>query len=362
MEKSEQLGIPVRIHVEYVLPLKWSTEQSTRDAPELCTYLEWLARRCSVTVVDGSEAEVFERHARLWGWLVRHVPPAPWPALNGKVAGVVTGVRAAQHEWVVIADDDVRHTDDTLAAVVAGLQLADLVRPQNVFTQLPWHARWDTGRTLLNRCLSVDHPGTLGLRRSIFLAMGGYNGDVMFENLELVRTVEAHGGIVLDLPGVFVPRQPPTTRHFWSQRVRQAYDSLAQPARLALELSLAPLTLLLAWRAPRLLPVAAGLVVALAEAGRRREGGATAYPISAALWAPPWTAERAICSWLAVLALARGGVRYGDKRMRRAATSRRELQHLVPSRPALAPIEQVAGKASPGSPVGHHAPAATASR
>jgi hypothetical protein len=194
--------------VEYVLPLKWSASASEREADGLSSYLQWLSQRCRVTVVDGSEPEVFARHAHRWGQLVRHIPPAPWPALNGKVAGVVTGVRAARHERVVVADDDVRHTDGTLAAVVEGLELADLMRPQNVFTQLAWHARWDTGRTLLNRCFGVDHPGTLGLRRSTFLAMGGYDGDVMFENLELVRTVAAHGGLVLDLPDVFVPRLP----------------------------------------------------------------------------------------------------------------------------------------------------------
>ena len=38
----------------------------------------------------------------------------------------------------------------------------DLVRPQNYFEPLPWHARWDTARTLLNRGLGRDYPGTLG--------------------------------------------------------------------------------------------------------------------------------------------------------------------------------------------------------
>jgi hypothetical protein len=328
----------VPMEVEYVLPLRWPADHSERDAAELGAYLAWLAERCAVTVVDGSEPAVFERHARLWGGLVRHISPAPWPSANGKVAGVVTGVRTARHERVLIADDDVRYSEETLRAVVAGLHAADLVRPQNVFTHLPWHARWDTGRTLLNRCWGVDYPGTHAVRRSTFLAMGGYDGDVMFENIELARTVAAHGGRVLDLPHVFVPRRPPTARHFWSQRVRQAYDSLAQPQRLAVELSLAPLMAVTAVRAPRLLAACGAVAVALAEVGRRRAGGTAAYPRSAALWSVPWVLERSVCSWLAVLARARGGVRYGGHRIRRAAASQRELERLLPLRVPLAPV------------------------
>ncbi len=44
------------------------------------------------------------------------------------------------------------------------------------------------------------------------------------------------------------------------------------------------------------------------------------------LWAPLWLAERAVCSWLAVGSRLRGGVRYGDRRLRLAAHSARELR------------------------------------
>ena len=94
---------------------------------------------------------------------------------------------------------------------------------------------------LLNRLTGGDWPGTLGVRRSILRATGGYDGRAMFENLELVRTVLAAGGteaVPLDL---HVARRPSTTRHFWSQRVRQAYDELARPRRMAAQLAVLPL-------------------------------------------------------------------------------------------------------------------------
>ncbi|MDQ1531419.1 MAG: hypothetical protein QOE37_1524, partial [Microbacteriaceae bacterium] len=49
------------------------------------------------------------------------------------------------------------------------------------------------------------------------------------------------------------------------------------------------------------------------------------FPPTAALWAPAWLTERAVCVWLALLALARGGVRYRDRRVRLAAHSQRAL-------------------------------------
>ncbi|WP_229789955.1 glycosyltransferase [Pilimelia terevasa] len=141
----------------------------------------------------------------------------------------------------MIADDDVRYTPDQLVRLDALLHDHDLVRPQNYFSPLPWHAWWDTGRTLDNRGLGgEDVPGTLAVRRETFTAMGGYDGDVLFENLELIRTVRAHGGQDRNAPDIHVARNPPTTGRFWSRRVRQAYDDHARPARPGAALAVLP--------------------------------------------------------------------------------------------------------------------------
>ncbi|MEU9828940.1 glycosyltransferase [Micromonospora chersina] len=340
--------------ITYVLPIR---RLDTGDSDELTAYLRWLTARVEVVVVDGSPPQVFAHHHRLWEGLVRHLPPDPGlRGRNGKVRGVLTGVPAATHEDVVIADDDVRYDEHGLRAVHLLLRRADLVRPQNYFDPLPWHAQWDTGRILLNRAVGADFPGTLAVRRSVFLAMGGYDPDVLFENLELIRTVRAYGGSEVTAAGLYVRRLPPTTRHFCSQRTRQAYDELAQPVRLLAALLVLPgVVAAVAARRPALLATGAAAVIALAETGRRRAGGGAVFPPATAWTAPLWLLERGVCSWLAVSqALCRGGVRYAGGRVRRAANSTRALRRRLAQPQATTWWRQAdsaeAGRRSRGEP------------
>jgi hypothetical protein len=164
---------------------------------------------------------------------------------------------------------------------------------------------------------------------------GGYDGNVLFENLELVRTIRAGGGREARPLDLYVRRLPPLARQFWSQRVRQAYDEFARPWRLALWLSLLPG---IGWAASRwgapVFAATAAITMSVAEAGRRRGGGARVFPLAATLAAPLWVLERAVCAWLAVGArLLLGGVPYAGRRLRRAGTSVRTLARHAASRP-----------------------------
>jgi len=307
---------------EYILPLRWFSDEGL---DELTGYLRMLSDWIRITVVDGSAPELFKVHAAAWAGLVEHRRPEVWPGRNGKVAGVMTGVRHSRKEYLVLADDDVRYTLPALRRLVALLAGADVVRPQNYFLTLPWHARWDTARTLLNRAAASDFPGTLGVRRSALEATDGYDGDVLFENLELIRTVKAAGGRELRADDLFVGRIPATAAHFRGQRIRQAYDDFAQPVRLAVELTLLPLMIFAARRPARWIPLLAA-AVAMAEAGRRRKNGRAVFPPTSALWAPCWLLERAVCIWLALGQRLAGGVKYAGNRMPTAGTPRYQLR------------------------------------
>jgi hypothetical protein len=315
------------VDVSYVVPIRW---RDGAQRGELAAYLARIGPCCAeVIVVDGSGPEVFAANAAAFAGHATHVAPkAGEDWLMGKVAGVRTGVELASHERVVIADDDVRYGPHALRRVAELLERHDLVRPQNHFDPLPWHARWDTARTLLNRSFGRDYPGTLAVRRSRMLAMGMYDGDVLFENLELIRTVRAHGGSVASPLDLYVARVPPSAGHFWGQRTRQAYDDFALPLRMALWLAVVPLLLAAAAKrraAPALGPAA--VAVAVAEAGRRRGCGREVFPATSSLLAPVWILERGVCAWLAVLQRLRfGGVRYGDSVIRTAAHSERQLR------------------------------------
>lgn len=317
--------------ITYLLPLRW---RQPGPIEEIAAYLARLRSDCAelteVLVVDGSPEPIYSSHGQALAGAATQLPPDPDLATPmGKVGGVITGVRAATNARIVIADDDVRYDEAELRRAAALLDDADLVRPQNYFDDLPWHAHWDTARTLLNRIFTGDRhfpvgdfPGTLAVRRESFLRSGAYDGQALFENLELMRTILAAGGRVATPLDLYVARKPPSTEHFLGQRVRQAYDDFAMPARITTFLALAPTAFWLAARGRRRLLAGAALgSVAIAEAGRRRAGGDAYFPATASLCAPLWLAERAVCAWLALYARLRGGVTYGDVRLSRAANS-----------------------------------------
>ena len=316
----------------YVLPFRTDGEG---EVGELAEYIAKISAFAEVLVVDGSPLREFKRHADQFGPTVHHLrPDRDLSYAMGKVNGVITGVRRASNEAIVIADEDIRYEPQALHEVVKRLGRAELVVPQNYFQPLPWHARWDTARTLLNRIYTGDRwfpvgdfPGTLGVRRTFFLDIDAYDGDLIFENLQLMRTVRAAGGRVDTALDLYVRRLPPSTRQFLSQRVRQAYDDFAIPLRIGAFLSFGPVAAL-AFR--ERIRVAAALAIgsmALAENGRRRGDGTSVYPASGSLMAPAWIAERAICSWLALgQRVVRGGTTYRGGVISRAAASPAELK------------------------------------
>jgi hypothetical protein len=313
--------------ISYVLPLK-----AGAPATELDDHLRSLAGVVELVVVDGSPDAVFAANAQRWASLdLIHIPvDTDLVTPMGKVGGVLTGVHRASHQVVVIADDDVRWTVPQLRDAARRMEDGVAVlRPQNHFDPLPWHARWDTGRILLARATGGDWPGTLVIDRDALVEAGGYDGRALFENLELVRTLQAAGGrsvLALDL---LVTRLPPTARHFWSQRVRQAYDEWARPGRFAVELTVLPLVVLGRGRA---LAGLTALAIAVAELGRRRGGGRAVFAPTAALWAPVWVAERAVTSWIALGSRLLGGARYGSGRLPRAANRPATLRRSVRAR------------------------------
>lgn len=317
----------------YVLPLRW-TEAGPIE--ELAAYLRAIGEEVDeILVVDGSPSSLFSQHAVALAGVARHLPPHPDLIFQmGKVNGVITGIREAESESIVIADDDVRYDPCSLRRTLALLAEADLVRPQNYFDELPWHARWDTARSLLNRVFTGDaafpvgdFPGTLAVRRDTFLRSGAYDGDALFENLELMRTISAAGGVVASPLDLYVGRRPPSTAHFLSQRVRQAYDDFAIPGRFVIFLALPPLAAELLRRGRGCwLGVAALGSVLVAELGRYRADGRRHFPLSGSILAPVWIAERSLCCWVALAERRAGGVRYGDRRLPHAATPLRHLK------------------------------------
>lgn len=308
------------IRCTYLLPIR-RVRANGAEAEGFARYFRGLAEvGCEVIVVDGSPSEVFDAHGRAWAGVCRHVRVDPrYKYLNGKVNGVHTGVDLAGCERILLADDDIRYTAGDVERACALLERHDLVRPQNYLAPLPWWARTESARMLVNRgtLRAGDYPGTCAFRRSTCLRVGHFDGDVLFDNEEIVRHFALSGADVLCATDFFVLKRPPTLRKWLEQRPRQAYEDFVMRAKTALFASLIPAALALGLFAGVASLFAFVAVVSLASAlvalrGLVRDRAYRFFPASTALYAPLWVLERAVSVYWAFYWRARhGGYPFG---------------------------------------------------
>jgi hypothetical protein len=306
----------------YLLPIRRSGFSRTETA-ELAEYFRTLDDAdCDILVVDGSPAPIFKQHARAWRSLVRHEPvDRSFGYLNDKVNGIHTGVNLAATEKIILADDDIRYSAPEIGRICDLLDEFEVVRPQNFLSPLPWWARMEAARMLINRATLriADYPGTCAFHCETMLRVGHYDGDVLFDNEEIIRHFARSGATISYAVNLFVRKRPPTLRKWIEQRPRQAYEDFGLRLKTALFLSV---PIFAGWLGyvfgfKGLLFYFAALFLvafALAIAGRLRGAAAKYFPWSVCFFAPLWMLERTASTyWALYWHFAHGGYPFGDK-------------------------------------------------
>ena len=288
------------------------------EAAQLREYLSMLAQTgCEVIVVDGSPAEIFACHHRAWSNVCQHAPvDRRFRFLNDKVNGVHTGVALARTEKIILADDDIRYTAANIEQVCALLDRFEVVRPQNYLARIVtlW-ALTESARMLINRATlrAADYPGTCAFVKSAILRCGEYDGDVLFDNEELIRHFARHGARICYATDLFICKRPPGFRKWLEQRPRQAYEDFGLRFKTLLFASLLPMAIILAAIASRWLSIFL-LSVFLAFAGWLRGCARKYFPLHACLFAPLWVFERTLSTYCAFYWLvAHGGYPFGER-------------------------------------------------
>jgi hypothetical protein len=306
----------------YILPIR-RVRARHHETEDLAGYFQILSYEgCEVLVVDGSSPEVFAEHDRAWRHLCRHVTvDRKYTYLNDKVNGVHTGVDLASCESIILADDDIRYSCEDVGRAYKLLERHDMVRPQNYLAPLPWWGRTEAARMLINRGVlrSGDYPGTCAFRRSVCLRIGHYDGDVLFDNEEIVRHFVLNGANVCYALDFFVLKRPPTLRKWLEQRPRQAYEDFDLRAKTLLFLSLLPMAAALGLfsgvrAALGLFSVVSICAALIAGRGLLRNKAYKFFPAAVILYAPLWVTERAVSVyWALYWRVARGGYPFGER-------------------------------------------------
>jgi hypothetical protein len=245
---------------------------------------------------------------------------ARYKYLNGKVNGIHTGVAIAAHERIILADDDIRYTPGDVRRMAELLEDYDMVRPQNYFRPLPVWARTESARMLINRAWisEGDYSGTLGVTRNAMLRVGHYDGDVLFDNEEIVRHFRLKGARIKYAREFFLLKLPPTFEKWIEQRPRQAYEDFVMRAKTLFFASV-PIVLALTllksgWRLTLIYAAIISFGAIVSAARGLTDGAARFFPPQVVLYAPLWIAERCVSTyWAFYWYLTRGGYPFGDK-------------------------------------------------
>ncbi len=306
----------------YLLPIRRPAFDD-QEASELKAYFTMLSQmNCEILVIDGSPAEVFDRHAAAWSGDCSHISvDRGFGYRNDKVNGVHTGVHAARCQKIILADDDIRYTPDEIRTVLSLLGEFEVVRPQNFLRPLPWWAKAEAARMLINRATlrAADYPGTCAFLRETLIESGDYDGDVLFDNEEILRHLAADGRRIAYASNLFVRKRPPVFRKWLEQRPRQAYEDFGMRLKTGLFIAL-PLGLILTAVISGFggfityLGMVAIIAILLALCGRRRGRAADFFPPSLCFFAPLWVFERTVSTYLAFYWYLRyGGYPFGDR-------------------------------------------------
>ena len=329
------------VNCSYLMPIRRSTFDNG-EAGILRDYLAEVSSSASeIIVVDGSNPEVFDAHHELWASLCRHVQvDRRFGFLNDKVNGIQTGVRLATVDKIILADDDIRYSNAQIGEIAQMLERYQVVRPQNYFdfskvasasspmghglearaALKPW-ALTEAARMLINRATlsTADYPGTCAFRRETMLRAGGYDGDVLFDNEELIRHLASSGASICYAHDFFIRKRPPTFRKWLEQRPRQAYEDFGLRAKTAL-FALLPLVVIGVGGVGAMIPMffvlltVALLVFILALTGRARGQARKFFPVRVCFFAPLWVLERTLSTyWAFYWFLRYGGYPFGGR-------------------------------------------------
>ena len=300
----------------YLLPIRRAVF-SKFETWDFANYFKCLdAAGCEVIVVDGSPVEVFAEHEKIWSDLCRHQVVDPrFKFLNDKVNGVHTGVALANNEKIILVDDDIRYEKIDIERICVLLDKFELVRPQNFFRDVRCWALIESARMLINRAMlrTADYPGTCGFRRQTFLNTGDYDGDVLFDNEELIRHFARRGTRIAYENDFFILKRAPTFRKWLEQRPRQAYEDFGLRFKTIFFAALFPIAVALACAAPKWLSIFL-LSIFIALAGWLRGDARKYFPFYASFFAPLWIFERMLSTyWAFYWFIFRGGYPFGKR-------------------------------------------------
>jgi hypothetical protein len=172
---------------------------------------------------------------------------------------------------------------------------------------------------LINRATlrAADYPGTCGFRRQTFIKAGEYDGDVLFDNEELIRHFARSNARIAYENDFFILKSAPTFKKWLEQRPRQAYEDFGLRLKTILFAALLPISMAIAIVDPKWLSIFFFSIL-IALAGWLRGSARKYFPFRVCFFAPLWIFERTLSTyWAFYWFVTRGGYPFGKRLLTR---------------------------------------------
>jgi hypothetical protein len=321
-----------RDEVAIIVPFR---ARSPSHAQSLCEFYVGLSRNAptgwAFVIADSSPIELFLQSRRsLSGSRILHLRPQPANQLdvNDKLNNVVTALRWSNSNAICLFDDDARPTFGTIKQIIANLQHVDCVRAMVHYEQPNIIDLIDIAGIFIVNMLSRRKQfwGNISFRRDAISPSFYAFHDVLFDEL----FIETQG---LLQPCKFRYQTTPPLEmkgggrsfgDYLEQRVRYAYEDLAQPKKAMFGFVLVPVTALVwsrfgpagvltCYSAIAMFCLLVGAIGSLIYTRDNRNR-------VAALLGPVWFLPYGITMWIALFKRLTGkGIRFGRSIIRKPA-------------------------------------------
>lgn len=304
-----------------------------KDVIEFVKYIHYLSDQMThyeyeIIISNESDDEVFDyiNNEMKNRTKVKHIMPDPTyrTGANDKLNGIYAALEYCTYEKILLIDDHYRVSKNTLEQLIPFYEIYDCFKMMPKFDKFPVSALLDLCGMYIINILDPkkQYCGHLCFNKTHITKFGFPSRDSLFDELAIETHLKKNKCSTGYLKNVALEAvQNISTKRFWEQRIRYAYENMALPIRFAIYLSILPILISLLIMNPLLavcFAISLSMAVLLLAFIGQMIYGKKNVPRFSFLLSPIWFWFYPFTSWIAIVKYFSGGVMFGGRKIKKA--------------------------------------------